>query len=213
MNQFTLQPNEIRQFPLSGRYLVARTIIGSVVISDPTLGLPEFTIKQSDNVEFEQSRSVTVRNAGATVATVELQSSPVKIFSNDGGSVKISGGSIDSILTPIAVTAEATVENGTMTSLSPDTNSQSNDIVIAPGATATILAAIPAAKRRVAIVQNISAAETTLRIGGAPTVSSGALLKGSIDGIASLEIDNVGEIKAYNASGSAATVSVMWGRR
>jgi hypothetical protein len=213
VNQFTLQPNEIRQVPLSGRYLVARTITGNIVISDPTLGLPEFTIKQSDNVEFEQSRSVTVRNAGAAVATVELQSSPVKIFSNDGGSVKISGGSIDSILTPISVTAEATVENGTVTSQSPNVNSQSNDVVVAAGATVTVLVANGAVNRRVVIVQNISAAFTQVRVSASPAVNRGALLAGSIDAISSLEIETVAEIKAYNASATPATLTVSWGQR
>ncbi|MCA1930904.1 hypothetical protein, partial [Rheinheimera sp.] len=124
MNLITLQPGEIRQIPLTGRFLVVRTLTGKVVLSDPHLGLPEFEIKQSDNLEFEQSRSVTVRNAGDAAAQVELQSSPVKIFSNDGGSVKISGGSIQSIIEPIQVTAEATVQNGTVTSQSPNATSQ-----------------------------------------------------------------------------------------
>ena len=210
MNKFTLQPNEIRQVPLSGRYLVARTIIGTVVVSDPTIGLPEFIIKQSDNVEFPESRSVTVRNDGATVATVELQSSPVKIFSNDGGSVKISGGSIDSINEAINVNATAVVENGTVISLSPDYIAQVTDKTLAAGATVSLLSASPAAKRRVVIIQNISDVPTILRVGESPNATAGAVLFGSINGISTLEIETTAQINAHNTSANPAKVAIMW---
>lgn len=212
MNLITLQPGEIRQIPLTGRFLVVRTLTGKVVLSDPHLGLPEFEIKQSDNLEFEQSRSVTVRNAGDAAAQVELQSSPVKIFSNDGGSVKISGGSIQSIIEPIQVTAEATVQNGTVTSQSPNATSQLPDVTIPAGATVTVINA-SGSQRRVVFLQNISDTETLLRVGGTPTANAGAVLKGGIDAIASIEFESVQTIKVYNASANDAKVAIMWSSR
>ena len=208
-----LQPGEKQALSLQGKYLLARKIQGKIVISDPAQQMSDTEIKQSDIFELPNSKLIYVKNISATAAEIELQSSTVKIISNDGGSVIISGGSIDSIIEPIAVTAEATVENGTVTNQSPDTVSQALDITIAAGATVTLLAASPTDKRRVCLFQNISDATTVLRVGGAPTATAGALLAGSIDAIATMEIDTIGEIKAHNASATAAKVSVMWSKR
>lgn len=208
-----LQPGESQRYPLSGKYLIARKIVGKIFISDASIGMPDTEVRQSDIITLADSTLITVRNGSAAIVDIELQSTTVPIITNDGGAVTIAGGSIDSILQPISVTAEATVENGTVTSQSPNINSQVADITIAAGATTTILAASPTDKRRVAILQNISDTATVLRIGGAPTVNAGAILAGSIDGIASLEFDTIGELKAFNASAQPAKVSVMWGKR
>jgi hypothetical protein len=215
MNLITLQPGEIRQIPLTGRYVVVRTVVGKVVLSDPHLGLPEFEIRQSDNVEFEQSRAVTVRNAGTTVAQVELQSSPVKIFSNDGGSVKISGGSIQSIIEPIQVTAEATVQDGTVTSQSQETVGQQADITIPPATKVKVLSA-SSDIRRTAFIQLISSSVTTICRVGDSTVdaNSGLYLFGSTGAPAVLEIDLKGELWILNTHASnSAKVAVMWGAK
>lgn len=208
-----LQPGEKQPFSLQGKYLLARRIQSRIVISDPAIQMADTEVRQSDNIELPDSRLIYVKNVGSVEADIDLQSSTVKITTNDGGAVVIAGGSIDSIIQPIAVTAEATVENGTVTSQSPNVNSQVNDITIAAGSTVTVLPASPTDKRRVAILQNISDSATVLRIGGAPTANAGAILAGSINGIASLEFDTTGELKAYNASGAPAKVSVMWGKR
>lgn len=212
MARFILQPGESRQMPLTGRFLVARKVIGSIVVSDTELGIPEFVVKQSDNVELERSRAIVVKNVGDTEADIDLQSSPVRIWSNDGGSVQIAGGSIDSILDPITVEATAVVENGTVFALSPTTNGQGADIVIAPGNSAVILPADPTAKRRVAIVQNISAEIVAVRVGADPAAATGAYLAGGVDAVASLEFETTGELKAFNAGLTSATICVMWGK-
>jgi hypothetical protein len=215
MNLITLQPGEIRQIPLTGRFLVVRTLTGKVVLSDPHLGLPEFEIKQSDNLEFDQSRSVTVRNAGDTAAQVELQSSPVKIFSNDGGSVKISGGSIQSIIEPIQVTAEATVQNGTVTSQSQTTVGQVPDITIPPSTKVKVLGASSATKRTAFIQCLNSSGSTYCRLGGSDvTATSGLQLSGTSGSPGALEIDLKGELWVFNTHATnSAKIAVMWGER
>lgn len=208
----TLAPFESRLYALSGAYLLARRIEGNILISDPNSGLPETEIRQADIVELKNQRQLTVKNNSATQAVIELQSSTVPIRLNDGGSVVIAGGSIDSIRDSITVSASATVENGTVTDLSCNSLSQSSDVTIEAGATVTVLAASPTDKKRIALIQNISAAQTVLRVGAAPSATAGAVLIGSIDGVATLEINSIAEIKIHNASATPAKVAVMWGK-
>lgn len=208
-----LQPGEIRPLALQGRFLICRRVEGKITVSDPDNGIGETLLRQSDIAEFASSQRVYVKNTGAAAAVVELQSTAIPIRTSDGGAVMIAGGSIDRIRDSIQVTASATVENGTVTSLSVNQLGQSADIVINPGQTVTLLAANPTAKRRIVFLQNISASYTALRIGAAPTASAGLLLPGAIDAIGSLEMDTTGEIKAHNAGSTAATVAVMWGAR
>lgn len=208
--KMSLQPGEKRLYALSGKYLLARRIEGRILINDADTGLPETEIRQADIIELTNQRQLTVQNAGNAVAVIELQSSTVPIRLNDGGSVTISGGSIDSIRDSIQVEAQATVENGSIIPLSPALVNQLNDVNIPANSAVTIMPANPTAKRRVVILQNISAEQTILRIGSTPAVNAGALLPGSINAIATLEIDTKGEIRARNISATAATVSVMW---
>ncbi|MBN7820528.1 hypothetical protein [Bowmanella yangjiangensis] len=208
-----LQPGEIQPFNLSGKYLICRRVEGHIVISNPDIGLPETRIKQADVVTLEAVRLIYVKNLDSAPVTLDLQSTTIPIASSDGGAVTISGGSIDSIRDAIQVTAQATVENGTMTSQSPNAVSDAIDISVAAGAKVQILGSTTKA-RRVVTLQNISTEPTTLRVGGATVAANrGAILRGSIDSIASAEVETVGAVYVHNTSLVAATVSVMWGDR
>lgn len=208
-----LQPGEIQPLNLSGKYLICRRVEGDIVISNPDIGLPATQIKQADVVTLEAVRLVYVKNISSTAVTLDLQSTTIPIASSDGGAVTISGGSIDSIRDAIQVTAQATVENGTMTSQSPLALGESADIPVAAGATVQVMSATTKA-RRVVTLQNISAELTTLRVGGATVAANrGAILSGSINAIASAEFETVGAVYVHNTSAAAATVSVMWGDR
>lgn len=211
---FNLQPGESRTIPLSGRYLVARRVSGNVACDDPNTQLPEFSFRQGDNIEFPQSvTSVRVANRGATVASLDVESSPVRIYGNEGSAVSIIGGEITRIVEPIAVTAEATVQNGTVISQSQTTMSDAVDVTIAANSRVKVVSA-DASERRTVILQNISAALTSCRVGGATVAANrGLLLAGSISAPAALEFDCKGDIWVWNASASVATFAVMWGAK
>lgn len=214
MNLLTIEPGEILPFSLSGRFLICRRIEGVIAISQPDIGLGETRIKQADVITLDNTRSIFIHNKGDSSATIEVQSTAVSIASNDGGTVTIAGGSIDSIRDSIQVDAQATVENGTMTSQSPDTLNDVVDVVIPAGQRVQVVSADPTKARRVILLQNISATATRLRVGSAAVAANrGAVLENQADNIASFELECTGAVYVHNASGDPATVSVMHGSR
>lgn len=214
MSVLNLSPGQSANIPLSGRYLVARRVSGTVVCDDPTTQLPEFGFRQGDNIEFPNTvRSVRVTNKGTIAAVVDVESSPVRIFGNDGGAVTVTGGELQRIVEPINVTATATVADGNMTSLSQNAVDDALDVAVPAGQKVQVIGA-SVDKRRTVILQNISATETECRIGGANVAAGrGALFTGSKAAPASLEFDTVGAVFVFNNSAQAATISVMWGKR
>jgi hypothetical protein len=210
--RMTLTPGQSVPMNLAGKYLICRKVQSTILISSPDNGMGDTEVRQSDNINLEGFKSIFVKNDGAIDADIDLQSSMVPIAVNDGGSVVISGGSIDSIVEPIQVTASATVEDGTVTNLSHTSLEQSNDIAVPGNSTVTVLVADNVSFKRTVNIQNISATETLLRVGGnAVAANQGAIIKGSMDAIASWESDNLGVIKVHNESASAAKVSISWG--
>lgn len=214
MAAFKLSPGESRTLPLSGRFLVARRISGAVFLDDPTTNLPPFSLRQGDNAEMPQGvLSVRVTNAGQTEAALDVESSPVRIFGNEGSAVSIIGGEIERIVEPIAVTAQATVQNGTVTAQSIASLSDLVDVAIPANSRALVVPAV-ANERRIVFLQNISATSTTMRVGGATVAANrGFLLAGSIQAPGAMEIDLKGDLYVWNASASAGLVSVMTGVR
>lgn len=214
MSVINLLPGQSVNIPLSGRYLVARRVSGTVVCDDPTTQLPEFNLRQGDNVELTSAqRSVRVTNIGAGAAVIDVESSPVRIFGNDGGAVTVTGGELQRIVEPINVTATATVNNGTMVNLSQNTIDDALDVAIPAGQRVQVIAA-SAANRRTVILQNISATETECRVGGSNVAAGrGALITGSRAAPASFEFDATGAVFVFNNSAQAALISVMWGQR
>lgn len=214
MAVINLAVGQSANIPLSGRYLVARRVSGTVVCDDPTTQLPEFGFRQGDNIEFPNTvRSVRVTNKGNAAAVVDVESSPVRIFGNDGGAVTVTGGELQRIVEPISVTASATVEDGTMTSQSTNVVDDAADMAIPAGQKVQVIAA-SADKRRTVIIQNISATETECRVGGSNVAAGrGALFTGSKAAPASLEFDTTGALFVFNNSAQAALISVMWGKR
>ena len=215
MAAFSLASGESRIIPLSGRFLVARQVSrGTVVCDDPTTQLPEFNLRQGDNAEMPANvRSVRLMNRGALPASLDIESSPVRIHGNDGGAVTVTGGELQRIVEPINVTATATVADGNMTSLSQSAVDDALDVDIPAGQKVQVIGA-SVDKRRTVILQNISATETECRVGG-PNVAAGrgALFTGSKAAPASLEFDTVGAMFVFNNSAQAAKISVMWGKR
>ena len=206
-----LTPGESRLFPLSGKYMIARRVSGSVVCDDPDNGLPEFSFRQGDNIELPVSRSVRFTNRGAGAVQIDVESSPVRIFGNEGSAVSIIGGEITRIVEPIEVTASATVDNGTVTSQSQTTLSDVADVTIAANSRVKVASA-DTSVRKTLFLQNISATVTNCRIGGATVAAGrGLLLSGSAAAPAALEIDCKGDVWVWNESGQVAKFAVMWG--
>ncbi|WP_430455607.1 hypothetical protein [Rheinheimera sp.] len=215
MAVINLTPGQSANIALSGRFLVARRVSGTVFCDDPATQLPEFSLRQGDNIDFSgmSVRSVRVTNKGTIAAQIDVESSPVRIISSDGGAVTVTGGELQRIVEPINVTATATVEDGNMTSLSQSAVDDALDVDIPAGQKVQVIGA-SVDKRRTVILQNISATETECRVGG-PNVAAGrgALFTGSKAAPASLEFDTVGAVHVFNNSAQAAKISVMWGKR
>ena len=87
-------------------------------------------------------RSVRITNKGTVAAVVDAESSPVRIYGNDGGAVSIIGGQLDRIAESINVTASATVENGTVTAQSITTLGDVADIAIPATSKVLVAAAV-----------------------------------------------------------------------
>jgi hypothetical protein len=127
MTIMILQPNEERQMGLTGGFLMVRRTEGTVKISSPDEGLVDTEIYQSDIIELKGYRSIAVKNYSPVEVTIDLQSSMVPIRSNDGGSVTISGGSIDSILEPITVEATATFNDANIVTAVNASTAETNE--------------------------------------------------------------------------------------
>jgi hypothetical protein len=214
MAVFNLNPGQSANIPLSGKYLVARRVSGTVFCDDPVTQLPEFSLRQGDNVELTDNvRSVRITNKGTLAAVVDAESSPVRIYGNDGGAVSIIGGQLDSIRDSISVSATAVVNNGTVTVQSITTLGDVADIAIPANSRALVAAAV-SDQHRTVFIQNISASNTSLRIGGATVAANrGFLLTGSINAPGAMELDCKGDLYVWNSSASPALVSVMTGVR
>lgn len=193
-----------------GLYLSIISTTGQFIIESELFG--ELVGKVGRQFKLPNVQEVSFRNPGPDAIDVEWEVANIEVFGNGSGAVSIENKpTIKRIEEPIQVTAEATVEDGTVTSQSPTTLGEVDDITVAAGAKVQVLAAT-AKDRRLVTLQNLSADMTLLRVGGATVAAGrGAILRGSLDAIASAELESVAAIYVFNESASPATVSVMWG--
>lgn len=206
--KITLSANERRPIPSQGKYLVVRSAEKPFLIQDPTSGLPETEVRAADNIELVDVKTLFAINPHDVAITVDLHISAFPIRTNDGGSVTISGGSIDRINESIQVTASATVKNGTMHVISGASIADSTDKTIAAGQRIRMADSNP--NRKALVLQVISASKTTLRVGSdAVSANRGALVAGSLSAPAVMPIETTAELWAYNASDTTATVTVL----
>lgn len=209
----TLQAGESRRFPTAARYLNVLAADQTFEIENSELGLGLTTVKAGWILTVDSYPYVYVRNPHETAITLELQASQLQIAAAGGNAVTVANKIIvDRIEQGVSVTADATVENGTVTTQSPDTLTDVQDIKILPGQSA-IIAASSSAKKRVIIAQNISAEFTAVRIGKAPSASQGLYLGGSLNAPSSLELESLDMLRAFNAGTTEATISVIMGVR
>ena len=209
-----LQPGAELNIPTPGLWLSILAATGIFQVSSDEFSPLEG--KTGKKFHLEDITQVTLFNPNVDSIEVEYESANIRVESAGGGSVSVDNKVVvQRIEDPIVVNAQATVDNGTMTSQSHSSLTELPDVNIAANAKALV---IPAAgngvEKRTVIIQNISAAEQLLRVGGSTVaVNRGAKLLNKDGLIASVEFECLGEVHVYNDSGSQATVSVMWGQR
>lgn len=203
-----LQAGESRLFPTAGRYLNVIAASDSFVISNSALGLSANAVKAGWIIDLDKYPSIDLENPTDKTLSIELQSSQLKINAAGGESVSISNKPvIQRIEESINVTAQATVENGTV-HVVPGTNLHADqDKTIGTGSKVKLLAANP--NRKSVLVQVISESRTRLRIGSSSvSAGRGVFIAGSITAPASMTIECSGDVYAFNESDETATVAV-----
>lgn len=151
-------------------------------------------------------------NTGATAVDIEYEIANIKIFGAGNGTVTVENELvITRIVEGIEVSATvSSIEDGKMRNIRSNVLNPLADITIPANSNKLIIAANDVTNRRVTM-QVISAALTTLRIGKDNTISAvkGAIIRGSIDDIATAVIENSSAIWVYNDSATVATVTLQ----
>lgn len=209
----TLKAGETRHFPAAGRYLNVLAADDVFTIANSALGLAETKVKAGWILNISDYPTLDVTNPHESAITLDLEVSQLQISAAGGEMVTIGNKIIvERIENGVHVTADATVENGTVTSQSPNVLTDVPDIKILPGQS-VILAAATSNKRRVITVQNISTEFTPVRIGSAPSANQGLYLGGSLSAPSSVEFESIALVQAFNAGSTEATINLMVGAR
>lgn len=202
-----LAPAEIRRYPLTGKHFLVRKSEDGFCIQAREQGLSETPLKTADRVDLAGFNFVELVNKSDMPIDIDVQSSAVPIVTNDGGSVSITGGSIDSIRQPMTFNAVATVEKGSVYVLSGERMLTHADLVIPANESQVILPANP--RRRELILQILSDNRTQVRIGGSGvSADAGVLVSGSMDMPDISVLHTSGAITAMNRSAEPTRISM-----
>ena len=202
-----LQINGTTNFDVEGRYLEVRSATGEIEISGN--GLAVMRLSSGEQVDLHDIEKIKVRNVSGSANIVDLQTFSHLKVGNSVTDVAITNiPSIQRIEEAIQVTAQATVENGTMHVILGTTIADSPDISINAKSKKLLLAAN--SDRKAVLIQVISSKKTQLRIGGVSvTAGRGAVVAGSINAIGSMPIETSGAIYAFNESSEQAKVAIV----
>lgn len=196
----TLAPNEQKLIQTSALYLSIINANGQFVVKAPKLGtLAGLTGRQ---YVLDGIQEVLLINPNVDDIEVEYEIANIRIYGGGAGVVSIDNKpTIKRIEEPIAVTASATVENGTMAMLSPNNFLAIDDVEIQPDEFKLIVPGREALLRKV-LLQNISEEFATVRIGGDNPLLrvEGVSFAGSKLDPASLPISTTAPIYARNNS-------------
>lgn len=178
-------------------------------ISSKDEGLAKTTVKAGFSYDLEGYRLITFHNDGIDDLDTDFEMSTLRVVTGSNAGVEIlNTPTIQRIIEPIAVTAEATVENGTMHLIAAGSLADIVDITINANSAKDILVAN--ADRKSALIQVISATKTPVRIGGATVASGrGIYASGSLANPAIIPISVKGLIRIYNDSNEQATISAV----
>lgn len=208
MAVYTIEAKKSLTLSLTGRYLSILSVSG-VLIGKNESGIKPFTLKAGYIVDVLDQQWLEIENNTNQNATIDLELNNVKIESASGGEVSIVGDvRVSEIVQGISVTADATVQNGTMQLNESNVINHLNDVTIPANGIVELVPARNAKGRRVQI-SNISSTVTLCRIGGAGvTASQGTPLRGSENVPASWLISTRAAIYARNTSGDTAKISL-----
>ena len=188
--------------PAGARYLNVFSASSAFTISSKSEGLTETTVKSGFSYDLESIGVVTFHNRSDTDLHVEFEISSLRIITGSNAGVDIVNQPvIQRIVEPIAVTAQATVENGTVHVISGKQFTDSTDVTLGAQAKVKLLSENP--DRKAALIQVISDTRTSVRIGSSSVgASRGLFASGSLTNPAIIPIESGAEIYAYNVDAS-----------
>ena len=164
------------------------------------------TCRAGDSLNFDsaddQVRSVQLRNNGDSDATIAYELSPIRVHGASGASVTIDGAvQVSEIVNGVHVTADATVENGSVSVL-PCSNIDSETHTINAGSTHDVCAHRDNARRRLLQLSVVG--------NGVITVA-GRRLSADMFGGDAWELPFAGNLQAVGVSGTVdLTVIDLW---
>jgi hypothetical protein len=209
VTQKTIQVGDRIPVPVSSRWLNIISVIGVCSLDSPSFQLKAIAVKSSRQYDLDGITEVYFENMGNTPCVVEYEVAGIVVTSSGGGGVVIENRPIiQRIEEAIQVDAQATVEDGKMRIIRANTLIPINQITIAAGAKKEFVPARESTSRRVTL-QVISELETELRVGADSTLTAtqGAVIKGSIDAIATAVIENTSAVWLINNGLSEATIT------
>lgn len=209
MARFTLQAGGVKNLQTPNRWL--NVFDASAVFVLSVEGLADMQIKKDWQVDVSSVAQVEVRNDSNEPIDLDIENTPLPVRASGGGAVTIEGKPIiQRIEEAIQVTADATVENGSMKQIVPDAALTLSDVIIEPGQTVKVIDERTGAFNRKVLLQTVSESPTSVRVGFNSTLTSGegVLMRGYKDSPASVEVNQTTAIFVHNASTETAKISV-----
>lgn len=194
----TLAKGQTHDIQISAKFLNFVLVNGDVSAS--MLG-HSITCRAGDSVNFDSAdadvRSVQLRNNGDSDATVSYELSPVRVHGASGAAVSIDGTvTVDKIETGISVTADATVENGSVAVL-PFNSLSSTDYRVIPSGMSQLSVYNVAVER-----QNARRRLLQMSVSGDGVILvAGRKMAADMFGGDTLELSYSGAVQAHGLSG------------
>ena len=209
MAKFTLKAGGVKVLQTPSRWLNVFDATGVFILS--VEGLADMQVKKDWQVDVAGITQVEVRNDSSEPITLDIENTPLPVKASGGGAVTIEGKPvIQRIEESIQVTADATVQDGSMKQIVPNAALTLPDVTIPAGQTVEVIAERAGAFNRKVILQTVSESATTVRVGFTSdlTAGEGVVLRGYKDSPASIELTQATAVYVHNESAEAAKISV-----
>lgn len=207
----TIQPLGKVLIAAGAAYLNVFSATHAFIVHNADEQLPPTTVKAGFAYDVQSYHQLWVENPSTTeVLMVDLEISPLRVLSGGNSSVEISNvPTIQKIVEPIAVTAQATVENGTVSLIRPDALVTSIDKTIPANSRLKVASALVGRDR--VFLQILSGTTTVCRVGDVSCGSNrGVLVSGDINNPGSVDMETSGDVYVFNTDmTNTATVSVL----
>ncbi|MCJ8320430.1 MAG: hypothetical protein MJK12_12405 [Colwellia sp.] len=197
-------PNGQKRVPTSAKYLTIIKTSGALTVFNEEFGVNEFQLKQNSIVETEGVKSLFFVNKSDVELVVEYQTTDLKVFSGDSGTVEITGSVVvDRIEQGITVTTSV----GSVEIIVPNTVDDLVDIPLP--ANSKVLAAAADAERKEIMIQLSGSTFSTVRVGSVNVSNNrGRILQGGGAQVGDMTLVTSGEIYVHNTTNNALTLSV-----